>query len=262
MRYSLSTILIVAVLGQVAFGQPPQAPPDDPRPRAPMSEVVRFAADATPTPYNEVVRVIGLLPKPEVGFVDFGCGSEARWCITAAERWGCRVTGIEIDPTRAALAKRRVEEAGLDHLITIIEGDAITTDVQADVGVAYLYSDVLGQLKPRLEKLRAFASYLHQPPGLAAVKNGESWIYTRPTTSAAQVKGAVWNGQVYSHPVCNNPACGMCNAIRAQLNASQSRPPWPPEASIANSMAARGHYETRVQCNGRRCQKVNVWVQD
>jgi hypothetical protein len=28
---------------------------------------------------------------------------------------------------------------------------------------------------------------------------------------------AVWRGNIYSHPVCNNPNCKMCNSIRAQL---------------------------------------------
>lgn len=176
------------------------------------SERTAVQAEAVPTPYSEVVRVLALLPKPEVGFVDYGCG-DARWCICAAERWGCRATGIEIDPDRAAAARRRVREAGLDHLITIVEGDATKTDVKADVGVAYLYSDTLAKLKPRAEQLRAFASYLHNPPGLPVVKNGDSWIYTK----AASRPFAVWEGQTYFAPVCNNPNCGMCASIRAQL---------------------------------------------
>ena len=169
-------------------------------------------AESVPTPYSEVVRVLALLPKPEVGFVDYGCG-DARWCIVAAERWGCRVTGVEIDPARASAARRRVQEAGLDHLITIVEGDAITTDVKADVGVAYLYSDTLQKMRPKFEKLRAFASYIHEPPGLPVVRNGDSWIYTK--TAARPF--AIWNGQSYAGPVCDNPNCGMCNSIRAQL---------------------------------------------
>lgn len=174
--------------------------------------------EASPTPYSEVVRVIGLLPKPTVGFVDFGCG-DARWCIVAAERWGCRVTGIEIDPVRAAAARERVREAGLSHLIEIIEGDAVTTDVQADVGVGYLYIKTLQQLRPRIEKLRAFASYQHQPP-VPSVRNGDSWVYTRPTAATSQStqqRMAVWNGQYYAGPVCNAPNCGMCQSIRSQL---------------------------------------------
>lgn len=201
--------------------------------------------EASPTPYAEVVRVLSLLPKPEVGFVDYGCG-DARWCIAAAEKWGCKATGIEIDPARAAMAKRRVQDAGLGHLVTIIEGDATTIDVAADVGVAYLYQGVLDKLKPRAEKLRAFASYIHQPAGLHVSKSGDSWIYTRPEP----VKAAVWNGQSYAGPVCNNPLCGMCNSIRSQLAATVSAKP------------AGGHYENRKFCNGRSCWFESVWVPD
>ena len=175
------------------------------------------AADAAPTPQSEIDRVLALLPKPSVGFVDYGCG-DGRWCIAAAKRWGCRATGVEIDPARAAVAKERVRSSGLGHLVTIIEGDAITTDVQADVGVAYLYADVLEKLKPRIEKLQAFASYMHQPPGLPVTRNGDSWLYVRPQPAAA------WGNQIYTRPLCNSPDCAMCNAIRSQLATATQRP--------------------------------------
>lgn len=175
--------------------------------------------ESAPTPGQEVERVIGLLPKPEIGFVDYGCG-DARWCIAAAERWGCRVTGVEINPARAAAARERVRLLGLSHLITIITGDATTTDVEADVGVVYLYADVLEKLVPKLENLTAFASYMHRPPGLPVVQNGDSWIYTRAANQSVNQPqpAAVWGGQYYSQPVCNSPGCAMCNAIRRQLN--------------------------------------------
>jgi SAM-dependent methyltransferase len=228
----LFVVLIVPsiVFGEIKFGTLPK--PVEVA-SVPKSEAVE--AGAAPTPYREVVRVVGLLPKPEVGFVDFGCG-DARWLIVAAERWGCRATGIEIDPKRAQLARQRVREAGLDHLITIVDGDAPTVDVKADVGVAYLYPDVLEQLKPKVERLRAFASYIHRPAGLPVVKNGDSWIYTKPTVA----RSAVWNGQAYAGPVCSNPNCGMCQSIRAQLSG--------PEAPAATKS---GHWVKR--CNGRQC---------
>ncbi len=188
------------------------------KPKA-ISEVrVQYAIEAASTPSKEVERVLGLLPKPKIGFVDFGCG-DARWCIAAAERWGVRVTGIEIDPTRVSVAKERVKSLGLSHLITIVEGDVTTTQVEADVGVAYLYADVLEQLRPRIVKLRAFASYMHRPPGLPVVQNGDSWFYTQATNQIMyQSKSAVWQGQSYSQPVCNNSGCRMCDSIRSQLS--------------------------------------------
>jgi hypothetical protein len=174
--------------------------------------------EAAHTPMSEVVRVLALLPKPEIGFVDFGCGFDARWCVAAAERWGCKCTGIEIDPSRAAAARERVRNLGLDHLITIVEGDAATVPFYGDVGVVYLYPDVLARLKARLEGMRAFASYLHQPPGISVTKDGDTWLYRRQAQVALyQQSGAVWGGATYSGPVCNNPRCTMCNSIRQQL---------------------------------------------
>ncbi len=175
--------------------------------------------EAGPTPGREVERVIGLLPKPTVGFVDYGCG-DARWCIAAAERWGCRVTGVEIDPARARAARERVASLGLSHLITIIEGDATTVDVAADVAVVYLYPETIEKLLPKLKTMKACASYIHEPVGLGATKNGNSWIYNRPTLQSRVVgsgRSAVWGGVQYSGPICSDRNCVMCNSIRRQL---------------------------------------------
>lgn len=177
--------------------------------------------EAAPTPYSEVVRVIGLLPKPQVRFVEFGTGSDARWCVAAVERWGCKATGIEIDHDRAEAARQRVRALGLDHLITIVEGDAVTTDVPGDVAACYLYQETLDALRPKLERMTAFASYHHRPTGIAVTQNGDSWIYSRPSLASQQAPAmrpaAVWGGQQYSGPVCSNPHCQMCNSIRRQL---------------------------------------------
>ncbi len=181
-------------------------------------------ADGAPTPQAEITRVLALLPTPKIGFVDLGCGADARWCIAAAEKWGCKATGVEIDPARAAAAKERVKAAGLGHLVTIIEGDAVTTEVAADVGVAYLWSDVLVKLKPRIEKLAAFASYQHRVPGLAMAQNGDSFIYTKPVAVAGPPV-AYWNGQAYTGPLCNSSSCSMCNEIRRSLAAQQAQQP-------------------------------------
>lgn len=178
---------------------------------------------AAHTPLAEVNRVLNLLPKPEIAFVDFGCGYDARWCVAAAEKWQCRVVGIEIDPERAAAAKEHVRHNGLENLITIIEGDALTTEVRGDVAVVYLYPDVLTRLKTRLEKFNAVASYLHSVPGLPMQQNGDTFIYRRTAAMSSPVqqqhtrRAAVWGGMVYSGPVCNSPRCQMCAAIRAQL---------------------------------------------
>ncbi len=189
-------------------------------PRGDARSATNDDAAAAPTPQAEVDRVLNLLPRPHRGFVDYGCGAEARWCVAAAQKWGCNVIGIEKDRGRAIAARERVRSLGLSHLITIVEADAETVGtVEADVAAVYLYPDLLGRLKPRLEKFRAVASYMHAVPGLPMQRNGDSWIYQRTVQQTQQTgqRYAVWNGARYDRPVCNNPRCPMCNDIRQQL---------------------------------------------
>lgn len=173
--------------------------------------------DAAPTPMAEVTRVIALLPKPKVAFVDFGCGYDARWCVAAAEKWNCKCIGVEINPSRAKAARDRIRNLGLAHLVTIVEGDVQNTQVSGDVAVAYLYPDTLTKLTPRLRKFKAFASYLHQPSGITCTKNGDTWFYQEPIQVQQTRPAAVWDGFTYSQPICTSPNCAMCNSIRRQL---------------------------------------------
>jgi len=47
--------------------------------------------------------------------IGFGWGGI---CIRAAEKYGCRVTGITLSIEQKAFAEERVKEKGLQHLIT------------------------------------------------------------------------------------------------------------------------------------------------
>ncbi len=206
---------------------------------------VERSPEAAPTPWTEVGRVLNLLPEPQKAFVDFGCGDQARWVIAAAEKWQCKCFGIEIDPTRAAMARERVRDAGLSHLITIINGDAATTDVVADVAGLFLYEGTLKQLRPKLETMRAVASYRHQVPGMAMTKNGDTWLWNRPqpTITTMQLpKYAVYNGQTYlgPNPGCN---CSMCQEIVRQLSTpvpvtTPVQTPAPKAAEVPKQVAA------------------------
>ncbi len=176
-------------------------------------------AGQSPTPLSEVRRLLAILrPQPHEVFADFGCG-DGRWLIEAARTYGCRAVGVEIDPAQVAKARQAVADAGLSGRVQIIEGDAATVDVQANVGVAYLYSDALARLQPKLLKLNRFATYMHRVDGIAMQQSGDAWIWSRPVVQpmATQQRYAYYGGQSYSGPVCNNPRCQMCNAIRQQL---------------------------------------------
>lgn len=136
-----------------------------------------------PTPLKDVYKGLEYAQlKPGDRFVDYGCG-DARWLIAAAEDYGCTSIGVEIDPTQVEIARRAVKDAALEDKITIIEGDAITEDVEADVGVSFLYSDVLEQLVPKIKKLKRFISYRHPVPGLQMEKYGDFYVWKAPSTT-------------------------------------------------------------------------------
>lgn len=181
-----------------------------------------------PTDASEVTRILKLLsPRPHETLVDYGCG-DGRFLIAAARHYGCRAVGVEIDPQRAQAAREAVAAAGLSDRIRIIEGDATQVDVDADVGVVYLWPDVLQQLKPKLQKLDRFVSYMHPVQGLAMSERDGAWIWrngqaltTSTSRAAQQPRSAVWRGRQYAAPVCNDPRCAMCRSIRAQLAGSR-----------------------------------------
>lgn len=178
--------------------------------------VVSASADAAaaPTPHAEVDRILSILkPQPSETFVDYGCG-DGRFLIAAASQYGCRAVGVEIDPQRVREARAAVAAAGLSDRVEIIEGDVLSVDVNADVGVAYLYPDLLDAIGPKLRKLKRFASYLHPVGGLSMENWQGAYVWRQP---ALQQYGW-WNGQAYSGRVCTQPGCRMCASIQSQIS--------------------------------------------
>jgi 16S rRNA A1518/A1519 N6-dimethyltransferase RsmA/KsgA/DIM1 with predicted DNA glycosylase/AP lyase activity len=69
---------------------------------------------------------------------DLGCG-DGRICILAAEEFGAKSVGVELDKTLADAAAAAVQEKGLQERVRIIHGDCRRLDVsQASVITLYL----------------------------------------------------------------------------------------------------------------------------
>jgi caffeoyl-CoA O-methyltransferase len=51
-------------------------------------------------------------------------GISGLWFCMALEKTGGKLTTFELDPQRAALARTHFKQAGVDRLVTIVEGDA------------------------------------------------------------------------------------------------------------------------------------------
>ncbi len=117
-----------------------------------------------PTPPERARELLELagLAEGEL-LVDLGCG-EGNVIITAAEEFGARAVGIEIDPALVERARRRVKELGLEQ-VQVIQGDLFSPRfwrhlggsaefavAEADVVAIYLNFEAHRLLKPMLER--------------------------------------------------------------------------------------------------------------
>jgi precorrin-6B methylase 2 len=106
-----------------------------------------------PTP-NDVVsamlRLAGVSKKDTV--YDLGCG-DGRIVITAAQKYGARGVGIDIDPERVKEATENTRKAGVADRVKIIRGDLFEADISAATVVTlYLLTDLNLKLRPKLMK--------------------------------------------------------------------------------------------------------------
>jgi cyclopropane fatty-acyl-phospholipid synthase-like methyltransferase len=65
--------------------------------------------------------------QPKDVLYDIGCG-DGRCVIEAAQKYGIKAVGIEIDGERVLQARQKAKDAGVDHLVTIYKGNALDFD--------------------------------------------------------------------------------------------------------------------------------------
>ena len=108
-----------------------------------------------PTPQAAVERMVELAEvQPGDKVYDLGCG-DGRIVITAAQRHGVKAVGVDIDPEQVAKARENAKRAGVEELVTIVEGDIYQTDFRdADVVFLYLQPDLLRGLIPQLRQMK------------------------------------------------------------------------------------------------------------
>jgi SAM-dependent methyltransferase len=110
---------------------------------------------------------IGFIPTPEAAIdtllelanmtpsdvmYDLGCG-DGRILITAAQRYGIRGVGIDIDLERVQEAKQNAKQADLSDQVIFLEQDLFETDCsEASVVVLYLLPHLNLNLRPQLRE--------------------------------------------------------------------------------------------------------------
>jgi len=110
------------------------------------------------TPQDVVERMLEIakVTKNDVVY-DLGCG-DGRIVITAAQRYGCRAVGYDVDPLRIREARENVARRRVAHLVTIEQQDVLQTDLrEASVVTLYLGTEINARLIPPLRQLRSGA---------------------------------------------------------------------------------------------------------
>jgi hypothetical protein len=110
-------------------------------------------APFVPTPMEIVDRMLELARTSSKDVVyDLGSG-DGRIVLRAAEKFGARSVGVELDHHLAVDSAEKAKEMKIDHLVTIIEGDLFQTDISpASVVTVYLLLSTNDRLRPVLEK--------------------------------------------------------------------------------------------------------------
>jgi 16S rRNA A1518/A1519 N6-dimethyltransferase RsmA/KsgA/DIM1 with predicted DNA glycosylase/AP lyase activity len=106
-----------------------------------------------PSPHKIVERMLELAEVKQTDTVyDLGSG-DGRILVTAAQKFGARAVGIEIDPELAKKSEARLQELALSNRAKVIQANLLEVDLSpASVVTLYLLTSANTMLKPNLEK--------------------------------------------------------------------------------------------------------------
>jgi len=130
------------------------------------------------TPDEVVERMLALAAVgPGDVVVDLGSG-DGRIVIAAAQKFGARGLGIELDATLVESSRKRAREAKVDDRVRFMQGDVLRADLSgASVVTVYLLPGLMGRLQARfINELAPGARIVSHAFGMAG------WIPDRSET--------------------------------------------------------------------------------
>jgi SAM-dependent methyltransferase len=107
------------------------------------------------TPYDIVSRMLqmGQVKKDDL-VVDLGCG-DARMLVLAAQKYGSRGIGYDIDPVMVQASNENIKRNNVGDLVTVIQADIFKVDISdVDVLPIYLLPEMNLRLLPQFETLK------------------------------------------------------------------------------------------------------------
>jgi SAM-dependent methyltransferase len=140
------------------------------------------------TPEDVVDQMLKLAePRPDDLLYDLGCG-DGRIVVRAAEKYGCRAVGFDIDPDRVQEARENARRQGVDDRVKIVEQDVLTLDLaEADVVTLYLLPRLNEKLLPQLRRLKPGARVVSHDFGLPGVVPDKTVEFTNPDGERTRV---------------------------------------------------------------------------
>jgi cyclopropane fatty-acyl-phospholipid synthase-like methyltransferase len=142
-RRVLSIVASLVLVAAAASAQPPQAP------QAPLRAPDVFYLP-TPQPVVDAMLRLARVTDKDVVY-DLGCG-DGRIPITAAQKFGARGVGIDIDPKRIEEANENAKTAGVTDKVRFLNQDLFESDFSdATVVTLYLLPALNEKLAPRLK---------------------------------------------------------------------------------------------------------------
>lgn len=147
------------------------------------------------TPYDIVSQMLHMADvKKNDTVVDLGCG-DARMLVLAAQKYGSKGIGYEIDPVMVRESRRNAERNNVSDLVEIIQADIFKVDISdADVLPIYLLPEMNLKLVPQFETLKPGSRLVFHNYDLAGyaydkkieiISNEDNsshtlWLYTTP----------------------------------------------------------------------------------
>jgi SAM-dependent methyltransferase len=144
-RIALTSIIILAAIFSMGAG------PKSKTTQSMRSPDVVYVG----TPYDVASKMLQMAQVKKDDLVyDLGCG-DGRILVLAAQKYGCRAVGYDIDPERVMASRENAAKNGVANLVEIVQADIFTLDLsKATVLPMYLLPEMNRKLLPQLDKLK------------------------------------------------------------------------------------------------------------
>jgi len=140
------------------------------------------------TPYDIVSKMLQMAQTKKGDMVyDLGCG-DGRMLVLAAQKYGCRAVGYDIDPERVNESIANAARNNVEKLVTIIQADIFTLDLRkADVIPMYLLPEMNKKLLPQLDQLKKGARIVTHDYDLDGIVSDKTVTVTSNEDNASHI---------------------------------------------------------------------------